>query len=110
MRGGAAAAAQQDMRVVRGVAARLSIPSLVTGSSSILGWGKRLKVKRQCILSCPLASTEKVKGSTVLSPWVILCTLPIPSGELPRNSAEADQNPKSLGGGGVDRKMERQVS
>lgn len=61
-------------------------------------------------LSCPLIPIEKVKGSTVLNPWITLHTLLIPSGELSRNSAEADQNPKSLGGSGVDRKMERQVS
>lgn len=46
----------------------------------------------------------------MLSPWVTLNTLLIPSGELPRNAAEADQNPKSLGGSGVDWKVERQVS
>lgn len=37
--GGGDTAAHQDMRVVRGVVARLSIPSLVTGSSSVLGEG-----------------------------------------------------------------------
>lgn len=49
-----------------------------------------------------LITVEDKGGIVVLS----LHTLLIPSGELPRNSAEADQNPKSLGGSGVDWEME----
>lgn len=57
-------------------------------------------------LSYSLIPGGKVEGRAVLSRWVTLHTFLIPSGELPRNSAEADQNPKSLGGSGVDWEME----
>lgn len=56
-------------------------------------------------LPCPLTPVKKMERSTVLSPWVTLHTF-LPSGELQRKCPKADQNPKSLGGSGVDWKME----
>lgn len=49
---------------------------------------------------------KKMEKSTELSPWVTFHALLIPPGELPWKYPEAHQNPKSLGGSGVDREME----